>query len=425
MLTRDGGPPQQRRLMKYMIVAGEVSGDLHASRLITAIKKIDRDAIFRFFGGDRMATAAGMEPEVHCDKMNVMGFSEVLRHLPRLLGHLRHARHLLEAFRPDALILVDYPSFNLKLAKTAHKLGIPVHYFISPKIWAWKEWRVKKIKRYVSAMYSILPFEEDFYKRHDFKTTYVGNPSVKEMDEVMGHIPPLRHFLERHGIDDTRPIIALIPGSRKGEVKNNLPLMMQAASRFPDYQIIVGGSSSIPMKYYRLVAQTQGLNVVFGSTHVLMKHARAALVTSGTATLETALLNTPQVVCYRANGKKLSYKIMEKLLKVKYVSLPNLIVGNAVVPELLVHHCTVDSIARHLSPLLQVSPERDSQLAGYKKMRWRLGTSVATDYAAALICQSLGLEIPVELLRPDDESKAPRRRKKPRKPQPESKEETV
>lgn len=401
--------------MKYMIVAGEVSGDLHASRLIKAIRRIDPEAQFRFFGGDRMAVAAGLEPEVHCDSMNVMGFSEVIRHLPRLLGHLRHAARLLEAFRPDALILVDYPSFNLKLAKKAYKLGIPVHYFISPKIWAWKEWRVKSIRKYVTAMYSILPFEEDFYRRHNYKATYVGNPSVQEMDDVLGHIPPVRHFLERHGIDDNRPIIALIPGSRFSEVKNNLPLMMQAASRFPEYQIIIGGSSSIPMKFYRLVAQMQGLNVVFGATNVLMKHASAALVTSGTATLETALLGTPQVVCYRANGRKLSYKIMEKLLKVKYVSLPNLIVGNGVVPELLVHHCTAEAIARHLSPLLKNSPERDAQMAGYKKMRWRLGTSIATDYAASLICESLGLQVPLDAFLPQTEEQSKRKKRRKQK----------
>lgn len=399
-----------------MIIAGEVSGDLHASLLISGIKRIDREAVFRFFGGDRMATAAGSEPEVHCDAMNVMGFSEVLRHLPRLLGHLRHARHLLDAFRPDALILVDYPGFNLKLAKTAHRLGIPVHYFISPKVWAWKEWRVKSIKKYVTALYSILPFEEDFYRRHDYHVKYVGNPSVKEMDEVLGRMPPLRHFLERHGIDDRRPVLALIPGSRRGEVKNNLPVMMEAASRFPDYQVIVGGSSSVPMKYYRQIAQTQGLNVVFGATHALMKHARAALVTSGTATLETALLGTPQVVCYRSNGSPLAYKIMERMLKVKYVSLPNLIVGNAVVPELLLHHCTPEAVTRHLSPLLHGSPERDSQLAGYRKMRWRLGSSIATDYAASLICESLGLEIPLEAALPREEGGDTPKKRKRRKP---------
>lgn len=401
--------------MKYMVIAGEVSGDLHASHLIAGIKSIDKDAEFRFFGGEKMALAAGCEPVVHCDKMNVMGFSEVIRHLPEIMGHLRHARHLLRLWKPDALVLVDYPSFNLKLAKTAHRLGIPVHYFISPKIWAWKEWRIKAIRKYVDAMYSILPFEVDFYRCHGYEVTYVGNPSVQEMDEFMNHLTPLNHFLQRHGIEDRRPVIALIPGSRRGEVKNNLPLMIEASKRFPDYQIIVGGASSVPSKFYREVAQYPGLNIVFGATHTLMKHARAALVTSGTATLETALLGTPQVVCYRSNGRKLAYKIMERLLKVKYVSLPNLIVNNAVVPELLVHKCTVESIARHLSPLLPGSPERDWQLAGYKTMRRRLGTTVATDYTARLICSSLGLEDDGPMPAKPLPSQAPRRKKR-RKP---------
>lgn len=375
--------------MKYLVIAGEVSGDLHASRLIAGILKLDPTADFRFFGGEQMSKVSGHEPEVHCDEMNVMGFSEVLRHLPRLMGHLRHARTLLREWHPDALILVDYPSFNLKLAKTAHSLGIPVHYFISPKVWAWKEWRVKDIKRYVSAMYSILPFERDFYRRHGFEVKYVGNPSVQEMDEILSHITPLSHFLQRAGIEDDRPIIALIPGSRRGEVKNNLPLMIEACKHFPDFQIIVGGAPSIPSKFYREVAQYPRLNVVFGSTHVLMKYARAALVTSGTATLETALLGTPQVVCYRANGSRISYNIMKKLLKVKYVSLPNLIVDAPLLPELLLHNCTVDNIVQQLSPLLSGSPTRDRQLAGYKQMRQRLGTSVAADEAAGLIYESV------------------------------------
>ena len=391
--------------MKYMVIAGEVSGDLHASRLMEGITGIDPQAEFRFFGGEKMASVTGQEPEVHCDRMNVMGFSEVLRHLPDILGHLRHAKRLLGEWRPDALVLVDYPGFNLKLAKEAKRLGIPVHYFISPKIWAWKEWRIKAIRKYVDSMYSILPFEVDFYRRHDYEVTYVGNPSVQEMDDSLRRMPAINHFLQRHGIADDRPLIALIPGSRYSEVKNNLPLMIEAAKRFPDYQPIVGGAPSIPSKFYREVAQTPGLNVVFGETHTLMKHARAALVTSGTATLETALLGTPQVICYRSNGRKLAYKIMEKLLKVKYVSLPNLIVNQRIVPELLVHLCTVDSIAAHLSPLLSGSPERDAQLAGDKKMRRELGNEVAAEKAARLICGSLGLEAP------DIAAQAPPRKK--------------
>ena len=371
--------------MKYVIIAGEVSGDLHASGLIKGIRARDAEAEFRFFGGERMAAEAGREPEVHCDEMNVMGFGAVLRSLPRIAGHLRRANRLLREFRPDALVLVDYPSFNLRLAKAAKRLGIPVHWFISPKIWAWKEWRIKAIRRYVDRMYSILPFEVEYYRGKNYEVQYVGNPSVKEMDDELKTLPQLNHFLEREGINDPRPIIALIPGSRRGEVKNNLPLMIKAAARYPECQMIVGGAGSIPLKYYREVAELPGLQVVFGSTHTLMKHARAALVTSGTATLETALLGTPQVVCYRANGSRLSYKIMEKLLKVRYVSLPNLIVDKEIVPELLVHLCTEESIARHLGSLLQPSPERDRMLKGYKEMRRRLGTSVATEEAAEAV----------------------------------------
>lgn len=371
-----------------MIIAGEVSGDLHASGLIRGIRERDSEAEFRFFGGDLMSREAGCEPEVHCDDMNVMGFSAVLRSLPRIASHLRKARELLRTYRPDALILVDYPSFNLRLARIASGMGVAVHWFISPKIWAWKEWRIKSIRRYVNSMYSILPFEVDYYRGKNYHVEYVGNPSVEEMDAEMKRLPSLRHFLERQGIDDERPVIALIPGSRRGEVKNNLPLMIKAAMRFPECQMIVGGASSIPLKYYREVAELPGLRVVFGSTHTLMKHACVALVTSGTATLETALLGTPQVVCYRANGSRLSYKVMERLLSVKFVSLPNLIVNREIVPELLLHRCTEESIVRHLSPLLQPSPVRDRMLAGYKEMRRRLGTDRATDRAAALIVAS-------------------------------------
>lgn len=377
--------------MKYMIIAGEASGDLHASGLIKSIRELDPEAEIRFFGGDMMAKAARRNPELHYNEMNVMGFSEVIRHLPAIFSHLKKAKDLLHTFRPDTLILVDYPSFNLKLAKEAKKMGIRVNYFISPKVWAWKEWRVKSIKKYVDRLFSILPFEIPFFAKHDYKNiTYVGNPSVKEIEESMGHIPPLKHFLERQGIEnDGRPIIAILPGSRKGEIRNNLPLMIEAAKRFPEYKYIVGAAPSIPEKFYRLTAQDPGLSLAFGATHTLLKYATAAIVTSGTATLETALIGTPQVVCYRANGKKISYKIMEKLLKVRYVSLPNLIVNNNIVPELLVHRCTIDNIAHELSPLLQPSPQRDWQLNGYKNMRRKLGTSIATEYAAELIVRDL------------------------------------
>lgn len=395
------------------MIAGEASGDLHASNVIQSLKKLDKDAEIRFFGGDLMAKAAGRLPELHYDRMNVMGFSEVIRKFPIIMKNFALARKVLKELRPDVLVLIDYPGFNLRMAKYAHKLGIPVHYFISPKVWAWKEWRVKKIKKYVDKMYSILPFEVAFYKNHNYDVTYVGNPSVQEIAYSLGHIPPRKHFMERQGITDPRPIIALLPGSRSSEIRNNLPLMIAAAKRFPEFQYIVGAAPAVPEKFYREVAQDPGLKVVFGATHTLLKYSQAAVVTSGTATLETALIGTPQVVVYRSNGKKISYKIMEKLLKIKYVSLPNLIVNNSVIPELLVHQCTVEGIARELSPLLQPSPRRSSQMAGYKTMQRKLGNFVASEYVAELIADSLGItEAPAE---PEENNNPPRKPRPPRR----------
>lgn len=373
--------------MKYMIVAGEASGDLHASRLIEEIKVADKESEFRFLGGDLMARAVGHDPEIHIEKMNVMGFSAVIRALPTVLHNLRLAKAVIRDFRPDILVLVDYPSFNLKLAAYAHKLGIRVDWLIAPKVWAWKEWRIPKLKKYLSNLYSILPFETAYFKRHGMDVKYVGNPTVKEIEQSLGHIPPKKHFLERQGISDTRPIIAILPGSRKAEIRNNLPLMIEAAKRFPDYQYIIAAAPSVPEKFYRATALDSGLQLAFGATHTLLKYSSAAIVTSGTATLETAVIGTPQVVCYRGNGSRLTYNIMKKILKVKYVSLPNLIVANSIVPELLLHNCTPDRIARELAPLLQASPQRDWQLSGYRNMKKRLGTTDASKITAEYICK--------------------------------------
>lgn len=376
--------------MKYMLIAGETSGDLHASRLIKALREQDPDACFRFFGGDLMAREARTAPDLHYKEMNVMGFSEVFRKLPVIWRSLRQAKRIIREWRPDVLILVDYPGFNLKLAAYAHSLGIRTEYFISPKVWAWKEFRVRKIKKCVDRILSILPFEIQFYEKRGYNNVvYVGNPSVEEIDYALGHLAPKRHFLERQGIEDPRPIIALLPGSRRSEIRNNLPLMLEAVKRYPEFQYVVAAAPAMPEKFYREVAQDPGLTVVFGCTSTLLKYSQAALVTSGTATLETSLIGTPQVVCYRANGSRLSYKIMEKLLKVKYVSLPNLIVGHAMVPELLVCYCTAPAIARELSPLLQPSPQRDRQLASCKTLRRKLGTFIAPAYAAELIYEAI------------------------------------
>ena len=379
------------------MIAGEASGDLHASRLIKEIRERDQEAVFRFIGGDLMAKAAGIEPDLHYKELNVMGFSEVIRRLPSILATLRKAKRILTDFRPDTLILIDYPSFNLRMAKAACRIGIRTDWYISPKVWAWKEWRVKSIRKYVGFMYSILPFEPDFYHRHGFdRIRYVGNPSVEETDYSLGHLPPFRHFVERNGLQDTRPVIALLPGSRKGEIRCNLPLMIEAAKRYPEFQIVVAAAPSIPEKFYREVAGDSGMSVVFGATTALLKYSRAAIVTSGTATLETALIGTPQVVCYRSNGSKLTYKIMRRLVKVNYVSLPNLIVGNRIVPELLLHECTPDNISRELSPLLQNSPGREWQVQGYRLMRKKLGNSIAPAFAAELIISAIRADAPKE-----------------------------
>ncbi|MDE7396914.1 MAG: lipid-A-disaccharide synthase, partial [Muribaculum sp.] len=358
--------------MKYFVSAGEASGDLHASQLMSALKGVDRDASFTFLGGDYMAASAGHGPVIHYRDMAFMGFSEVLRNLGRISLNFKMARGALLGQKHDALILVDYPSFNLKLAREARRAGIPVYYYISPKVWAWKEYRVRDIKRLVRRVYSILPFEVDWYRsRHDYAVEYVGNPSREEVDARLSQLPRRNEFLTEAGIDPDGDYVVLVPGSRKGEIRNNLPVMIAGAMR-SGLPMVVTAAPGIDDSFYEPYIK-YGVKPVRDMTLGLMRYARVALVTSGTATLECGLAGTPQVVCYRANGVKLSYKIMEKLLKVKYVSLPNLIADEEIVPELLVHKCTAESIYDHLSALLPDGGVRQSQLDGYRKMRNRLG----------------------------------------------------
>lgn len=373
--------------MKYFLIAGEASGDLHASHLIESIKQIDAEAEFRFLGGDLMAAQAGVQPIIHYRDMAYMGFADVVRHLGKILGFLGTARRSIDEWRPSHVILIDYPSFNLKVAKYAHNLGIPVHYFISPKVWVWKEWRVKDIRRYVDHMYCILPFEPDWYQEHGYKATYVGNPTVQEVAQASRDFPDFDRFIGEFGLSG-KPIIALVPGSRVREIRDNLPLMLQAAARHPEYQPVIAGAPSIDDSLYRDVMGKMAVPVLRDATYPLVHHARAALVTSGTATLETALLGTPQVACYRFNGSKWSYNFYRRLLTGKYVTLPNLITDEPVIPELLMHLCTVDSIDGHLTALLGDTPERTAMLDGYRRLAERLGTDVCTMTAARLICSA-------------------------------------
>lgn len=370
--------------MKYFLIAGEASGDLHASHLIESLKSLDEQAEFRFLGGDLMAAQAGVQPIIHYKEMAYMGFADVVKHLGKILGFLGTARRAIDEWQPAALILVDYPSFNLKVAKYAHNLGIPVHYFISPKVWVWKEWRVKDIRRYVDHMYCILPFEPEWYQERGYKATYVGNPTVQEVAQASKNFPDFAHFNEHNGLHG-RPIIALVPGSRVREIRDNLPLMLEAAARHPQYQAVIAGAPSIDGALYREVIGSRDVPVLRDVTYPLVHHARVALVTSGTATLETALLDTPQVACYRFNGSKWSYNFYRRLLTGKYVTLPNLITDEAIIPELLMHLCTVESIDNHLTALLDDTPERAAMLDGYRRLADRLGNDVCTATAARLI----------------------------------------
>ena len=354
--------------MKYFIIAGEASGDIHGAALMASIKQDDPDAQFQFLGGDLMAQHAGVQPLIHFRDMAYMGFVDVILHLPTILGFMKTAKQAIIANRPDALILIDYPSFNLKMAKFAHAQGIPCFYFISPKVWAWKEYRVKDIKRYITRLYSILPFETEFFRRHAYEVEYVGNPTVKEIAEAAKCFGTFEQFAVAHALHPDRPIIALVPGSRRSEIRENLPVMVAAALRHPDHQLVIAGAPSINPERYDEVLRPLGANipVVYGHSFELIHHAKVALVTSGTATLETAILNTPQVACYRMNGSKITYEIYRRMIKGKYVTLPNLITNKLVIPELLLHFCTPDAVDAHLSALLIDSPQRREMLRNYQ-----------------------------------------------------------
>lgn len=358
--------------MKYFLIAGEASGDLHAGRLIDALRREDGEASFCYLGGDCMQAASGVAPVVHYREMAYMAFSEVLRHLPDIFKNMRIAKESIARFAPDAIVLVDYPSFNLKIAKYAWRKGIPVYYYISPKIWAWKTWRVKQIKKYVRKVFSILPFETEFYAKYGYAVDYAGNPTVGEIADARRALPSEEEFRKLAGVSADVPLIALLPGSRIGEIRNNLPLMADAARRFAGFQAVVAAAPGIETDFYRTVCP-DGICIVRDATYALLAYSKAAVVTSGTATLETAIMGTPQVVCYRGNGSSMTYALFKRILKVRYVSLPNLIAGKEVVPELLLHQCTADGMAKSLRPLLGDTAERRAMEEGYALVAQRLG----------------------------------------------------
>ena len=377
--------------MKYYLIVGEASGDLHASRLMRSLKKYDELAEFRFFGGDLMAADGGTRVK-HYKELAYMGFVPVLLHLGTIFSNMKRCKEDIVAWKPDVVILVDYPGFNLNIAKFLKKNTlIPVYYYISPKIWAWKEWRIKSIKRDVSEMFSILPFEVPFYEqKHKYPVHYVGNPTAQEVAEFrVGYHQTHEEFCRENNLDSRKPIIALLAGSRLQEIKDNLPAMIEVAERFEDYQMVLAGAPSIEDEYYDKFLEGTPVRVVKNKTYQLLSHTTAALVTSGTATLETALFNVPQVVCYETPLPKLIRFAFNHVLKVDYISLVNLVANKEVVPEMFADKFTIDGIANELYKIMPGQPARERMLAEYQEVLRELGSKVAPDEAASIMVDLL------------------------------------
>lgn len=377
--------------MKYYLIVGEASGDLHASRLMRSLKKYDELAEFRFFGGDLMAAEGGTRVK-HYKELAYMGFVPVLLHLGTIFSNMKKCKEDIVAWKPDVVILVDYPGFNLNIAKFLKKNTlIPVYYYISPKIWAWKEWRIKSIKRDVSEMFSILPFEVPFYEqKHKYPVHYVGNPTAQEVAEFRaGYHQTYEEFCRENNLDSRKPIVALLAGSRLQEIKDNLPAMIEVAERFEDYQMVLAGAPSIEDEYYDKFLEGTPVRVVKNKTYQLLSHTTAALVTSGTATLETALFNVPQVVCYETPLPKLIRFAFNHVLKVDYISLVNLVANKEVVPEMFADKFTIDGIANELYKIMPGQPARERMLAEYQEVLRVLGSKVAPDEAASIMVDLL------------------------------------
>lgn len=369
--------------MKYYIIAGEASGDLHGSNLVKALKVEDPQAQIRAWGGDLME-AAGAEVVKHYRDLAFMGFLEVLLNLRAILRNIKFCKEDILRFRPDALILIDYPGFNLRIAKWAKGQGLKVFYYISPQLWAWHSSRVHDIKQSVDRMFVILPFEEEFYRRYDYEVDFVGHPLL----DVIDNYPERKEFRKENGLSE-QPIIALLPGSRRQEISRMLEIMLRVVPEFPDHQFVIAGAPSIPVAFYEDILEKnreagERVKLVRNRTYDLLQHSRAALVTSGTATLETALFNVPQIVCYR--GGKLSYLIARRLVNVKYIALVNLIVDRPLIKELIQDDLTPENLKGELQNLLHAGyagPIRE----GYGELRKRLGSKGASQKAARLMVQ--------------------------------------
>lgn len=373
--------------MRYYIIAGEASGDLHASNLIRGLKTEDPDAVVKGWGGDLMRDA-GAEIVRHYKDTAIMGFVTVLKNLDKIKANIRLCCKDIQEWNPDVVILVDYAGFNLRIARFAKETGLKVFYYISPKLWAWNTGRVKKIKKYVDRMYTIFPFETEFYRKYNYAVQYGGNPLVDAIAERPFRQETFAEFIQLHQLPD-KPIIALLAGSRRQELRYVLPTMLKMVTHFSDHQFIIAGAPSMTDADYAPYVRNMPVKIIYGETYRLLVQAQAALVTSGTATLETALLRIPQVVCYSGEGGRFSYYMFKTFVKVKYISLVNLIFGGEVVKELMMQHLTERNVLNELSRILYSDRDREKMLRNYDEVIRRLGEPGASGRFAKMMVADL------------------------------------
>ena len=357
--------------MKYYLIAGERSGDLHGSNLIKALKKEDQEAAFRAWGGDYMQSA-GAKIVIHYDKMAIMGFSDAVKNIPRFKRYIDLCSSDIDDFKPDVVILIDFAGFNLRVARLAKSKSLKVFYYISPKLWAWSQKRVVKVRKYVDRMYAILPFEVDFYKNHEIEVDYVGNPVV----DAVNLFEPDPDFCKNHNLHPSKKIIALLPGSRTSEIKYNLPLLARFADQYPDMQFAVSAVSNVPLDKYLSIIGEKPVTLVMEDTYNLLFKADYAIVCSGTATLETSLFDVPQIVVYKTSA--INYLLGRLVIKVKYISLVNLILDEGLVKELIQNDLSDESLGKTFDQLVYDTSVKENMLRGYRRLRAILGTENAS-----------------------------------------------
>lgn len=367
--------------MKYFIIAGEASGDLHGSNLVKALKRNDPTAEFQGWGGDLMQEQ-GVDIVKHYKEIAFMGFIEVIKNLSAILKNEKLCRSQIEAYQPDAVIFIDYPGFNLRIAKWAKTNQYKTCYYISPKIWAWKQSRAYKIKKYIDKMFVIFPFEVEFYKKFDYEVEFVGHPLMDAVADFQQDQSTFEEFTRQNNLSDKK-IIAILPGSRTNEITQMLPNMLETAKNFSDFQFVIAGAPSQSLALYQEVAQHKNLSIVFGKTYELLHHSYAGLITSGTATLETALFNVPQVVCYK--GNHISYLIAKQLIKVKYISLVNLVLDYESVKEYIQHEMNVTNLTAELKRIVYNEDYRANMLNDYTALHKALGNEGASNRTAQKI----------------------------------------